>query len=120
MPQSLLIAEDDPFMSKMYRLNLQEEGFEVSIAADGQETIAAIEKQKPNLLLLDLLMPNVDGFEVLKHIKTKGYTFPIIILSNLSQEIDQQKCKELGVKDYFVKSEMDLADLSSTVKKYLR
>lgn len=120
MPKSLLIAEDDPFMSKMYRFNLQEEGMEVRIAADGQETIAAIEKQKPDLLLLDLLMPKVDGFEVLTHIKTKGYTFPVIILSNLSQEIDQQKCKELGAKDYFVKSEMDLADLSEKVKTYLR
>lgn len=119
MPKNVLIAEDDPFMSKMYRLHLQEGEMDVRIAVDGKETIDAIEKQKPDLLLLDLLMPNVDGFEVLNHIKAKGYKFPIIVLSNLSQEIDQQKCKELGVSDYFVKSDMDLEDLEEKIKKYL-
>lgn len=119
MAKLLLIAEDDPFMGKMYSLALQSEGVEVRIAVDGQDAIGAMEKQKPDLLLLDLLMPNMDGFEVLKHIQKKGYTFPVIILSNLSQDIDRQKCTELGAKDYFVKNETDLQDLATKVTTYL-
>lgn len=121
MSKRILIAEDDAFLNKMYKLNLErEEECDVRFAENGEEAIIAMDEEQPELLLLDLLMPKVDGFAVLEHIREKGYDFPVIILSNLSQEIDQQKCMELGAKDYFVKSDMDLDELLDKVKRHLR
>lgn len=119
MSKRILIAEDDAFLVKMYQLELQEAGYEIEIAKDGQKAIDSITKKEPDLLLLDLLMPDVDGFGVLTHIQKKGYKFPVIVLSNLSQEIDKEKCKALGARDYFVKSDMELDQLATLIKKYV-
>lgn len=117
MPKVVLIAEDEVILSKMYKFNIEQAGFDVVMAANGQEAIDAMDKQRPDVLVLDLLMPKVDGFGVLEHMKSKKYMFPIIVLSNLSQDFDMNKCKELGVSDYFVKSEMDLNNLIEKMKK---
>ena len=117
--KKVLITEDDQFLIKMYKLNLEQEGIEIDIAKNGEEAIAAMDKEQPSLLLLDLLMPKVDGFSVLEHYKEKAYDFPVIILSNLSQDVDREKCKELGAKDYFVKSDTDIEELVNMVKKYI-
>jgi DNA-binding response OmpR family regulator len=119
MSKKLLIAEDDNFLVKMYKMNIEKDDLDVEIVNDGSSAIASIEKSKPDILLLDLLMPKVDGFAVLEHCKEKKYKFPIIVMSNLSQEVDMQKCKDLGATDYFVKSDMDLEELASKVQKYL-
>jgi len=119
MTKKILIAEDDSFLMKMYKLNLDQSGWEIEIVEDGEKAIASMDKSKPDILLLDLLMPKVDGFAVLEHVNEKEYKFPVIIMSNLSQEVDQQKCKDLGAKDYFVKSDMDIDQLLTRVKKYI-
>ena len=119
MPKKILIAEDDSFLTKMYKLNLDEDDWEVEIVANGEQATLSMDKEKPDILLLDLLMPKVDGFAVLEHVKRKGYTFPVIILTNLSQEVDQKKCKDLGAVGYFTKSDMDIDQLVSMVKKYV-
>lgn len=119
MSKKILVAEDDQFLIKMYKINLEQEGLEITIAKNGEEAIAEMDKDQPALLILDLLMPKVDGFAVLEHVKEKGYTFPVIILSNLSQEVDQKKCEELGAVGYFVKSDTDIEDLVKKVKSYL-
>lgn len=119
MPQ-ILIAEDETILSKMYKFNIEQAGFDVVTAFNGQEAIDAIEKKQPDAIVLDLLMPKVDGFGVMKHIKSKKYTFPVIVLSNLSQDIDMTKCKEWGVAEYFVKSELDIAKLIEKVKKLVK
>ena len=118
MSKYVLIAEDDQFLSKMYRFHLEEEGWDVEVAPNGEEAIAAMDKKKPDILLLDLLMPKVDGYGVMEHIKKKGYKFPFIIMSNLSQQIDTEQCKEFGAKDYFVKSEIEMESVSEKIKKY--
>ena len=97
----------------------KEAGYDIEIAKDGQKAIDAITKKEPDLLLLDLLMPDVDGFGVLTHLQKKGCKFPVIVLSNLSQEIDKEKCKALGARDYFVKSDMELDQLAGMIKKYI-
>lgn len=112
----ILIAEDETILNKMYKFNIEQAGFEVATAHNGQEAIDAMDKRKPDVLVLDLLMPKVDGFGVMEHVKSKKYTFPVIVLSNLSQDIDMSKCKEWGVVDYFVKSEMDLGNLIEKLK----
>lgn len=119
MAKRILIAEDDSFLVKMYKLELEGAGFEITAAANGKQALEAIEQQKPDLLLLDLLMPEMDGFAVLEQVKKKGYNFPIVVLSNLSQEIDKEKCKALGARDYFVKSDMELDRLKEMISKYI-
>ena len=119
MAHTILIAEDDPYIVKLYKLNLEQEGWNVVITTDGGEALKAIEAQKPDVLLLDLLMPKLDGYAVLEHIHEKGYDLPVIVLSNVSESIDQQKCKELGVSDYLTKSNIDLEELVAMVRKYL-
>jgi len=120
MTNKILIAEDDGFLVKMYQLELgEEQGFDIDIATDGISAIEKIDKNQPDLLLLDLLMPKTDGFGVLEHIQNKGYKFPVIILSNLSKEIDRDRCTKLGAKDYFVKSDMDMDDLTKIIKEYI-
>lgn len=110
MPR-ILIAEDEPILLKMYKFNFEQEGFEVVTAVNGEEAVAAMDAAQPDGMLLDLLMPKLDGFGVMEHVRAKKYAFPVIVLSNLSQDIDQKKCRELGATDFFIKSDMDLPRL---------
>ncbi len=115
----ILIADDDLFLVKMYKLELEGAGYEVTTVTNGKLALEAIENQKPDLLLLDLLMPEVDGFTVLQQIQTKGYVFPVVVLSSSSQEIDKKNCKALGATDYIVKSDMELDQLAKMIKRYV-
>lgn len=119
MPPLILIAEDDAFLRETIQLSLEEHGVTVTVAADGQEAVEALERQAPDLLLLDLLMPVRDGLFVLQHIQDQGHTFPVIILSNLSGDMTPEKCFALGAKDYLVKSDMDENELWPRVQKFL-
>lgn len=116
MSKHILVAEDDQLLRKLYSINLQASDRELEIVENGQQAIDSIEKRQPDLLLLDLLMPVVDGFGVLQFIRQKRYAFPVIVLSNLAQDVDQQKCMNLGAKDFFVKGDMDLWKLADIVK----
>ncbi|MCA9371058.1 MAG: response regulator [Candidatus Peregrinibacteria bacterium] len=119
MSHTILIAEDDKFLAETIAASLQDHGQETRIALNGEYAIEAMDLQQPAILLLDLLMPVVDGHGVLKHYKEKGYTFPVIMLSNLSDDVNKESCKEMGAKDYFIKSDMDEDDLWPIVEKYL-
>jgi len=119
MSKHVLIVDDDEFLTSMYQLSLKKEFADIHIAHDGEEAIALIDKQQPDLLMLDLLMPKLDGFAVLKHVREKGYKFPVIILSNLKGDIDQKRCKELGAADFYCKSDTDLDALAEKVHEYL-
>lgn len=119
MPKKILIAEDDNFLQKMVTVSLQEEGFDVITANDGEQALQQLEKEKPDLMLLDILMPKLDGFAVLEKLKEQGNNVPIIVMSNLGQEEDVEKCKNLGAKDYCIKSDMEPGDLAKQVKKYM-
>lgn len=119
MSKSILVAEDDFFIGQMIKLGLEEHGMNVNLAVSGQEVIDMVAAQKPDLLLLDLLMPVVDGFAVLEHVNKQKMDFPIIILSNMSQEIDQEKCLSLGAKAFFVKSNLEEDELWEKIQEYL-
>ncbi len=119
MPPFVLIAEDDAFLGETIRMGLEEHALRVEWVRDGEEAIAAVDKEQPALLLLDLLMPKKDGLAVLQHIKQQGYVFPIIILSNLSGDMTPEKCFALGATDYLVKSDMDEDELWPLVQKHL-
>ena len=114
----ILITDDDEFLINMYKLSLQEiEDASIETAEDGQKAIDKIDQHQPDVLILDLLMPGVNGYDVMHHIRKKGYTFPVIVLTNVSSEKGQQLCAEMGAKDYFNKSSMDLEKLMALVKR---
>ena len=117
MAQKILIVEDDPFLSSLLKTRLTKEGFEVVRAADGEQALAMLKEQKPNLMLLDLILPKKSGFEVLEAARADAETksLPVIIISNLGQDDDIRRGKELGVLDYIVKARISLDDLVKKV-----
>ncbi len=116
----ILIAEDDKFLANAYRVKLTKVGFDVQIAGDGVEALKILEEFTPEVILLDLIMPNKDGFTTLEEIKTnESYkSIPVIVASNLGQKEDIDKAKELGADDYVVKADMELEDLVKKVETY--
>lgn len=122
MPHNILIVEDEAFIADLFKANLEQEGYTVDIAHNGAEAIEKLSIEPPEMLLLDLLMPETDGFAVLKFIRENeksGKKIPVVILTNLNQPFDRKKCKELGATDFIVKSNIDVQDLSALVRKYL-
>ncbi len=119
MSKVVLVAEDDSFLGETICLGLEEKGVETHLARDGEETVAFLEKQQPDLLLLDLVMPRKDGYAVLHHIHAREFTFPVVILSNLSTDLTPEKCRELHAQDYIIKSDIDEDDLWPKIRKYL-
>jgi CheY-like chemotaxis protein len=113
---AILIAEDEKPLSRALEIKLSKEGYKVSIATNGDEAISLLDKGRFGLVILDLVMPKKDGFAVLEHLKDKGKTMEIIVLSNLAQEEDFKKAKDLGAKTYFIKSNTPIIELV----KYIR
>ena len=118
----VLVGEDDKFLSNVYKMKLSKEGFEVQHGVNGEEVLALARKQKPGLVLLDLMMPIKDGFETLAEIKADPELkdIKVIILSNLSQEEDQKRVMDLGATEYVVKANVPIKEVVALVKKYLK
>ena len=120
LKSKILIVEDDPFLRELYQLKLSEEGFEVFIAQNGEEGFAAAAREVPELILLDIMMPKVDGYEMLKKVKRDGRTnkIPVIIFSNLSQREEIEKGLRLGADDFIVKTSLTPLQLAARVRQY--
>ena len=116
---SILIVEDEPFLRDIIQMSLLEHDVSVTLASNGSEAIESIERQRPALVLLDLLMPRVDGYAVLEYIRSRGYTFPVVVLSNLGDPLEQEKCMNLGAKDFIIKSNLDEDELWSKISVHL-
>lgn len=114
--KKILVAEDEKPMAKALALKLNHAGFEAKEAHNGEEALDMLSKESFDLLLLDLIMPRMDGFSVLEKIKEKGIKVKIVVTSNLGQEEDSIKAKSLGAIDYFVKSDTSLAEIVDYVK----
>lgn len=117
--QKILIAEDEKPMARALEIKLNKVGFETTVVFDGVEAISELTSNKYDLLLLDLMMPNKDGFSVLEDIKTKKIKVPVIVSTNLNQKDDIEKAMSLGAKDYFVKSDTPISDVVEHIKKVL-
>jgi len=120
MPKKILLAEDEKPMSRAMQLKLKNAGYVVTPAYDGLEAIAALKKDKYDLVLLDLVMPDLDGFGVLTEMKSQKISVPVVVLSNLGQTEDLKKAKELGARDYFIKADVSLASIVEYIKKNIK
>jgi DNA-binding response OmpR family regulator len=105
----ILIIEDDEILVEMYEAKFKMEGFEVEKAMNGKEGLEILKKEKPDLILLDILMPEMNGFEFLKNIKKEPsyHSVPVILLTNLGDpeiDMDREMAYALGVRDYLIKS----------------
>ncbi len=118
----ILLVEDDPFLSSLLRNRIVKEGFEVEMVKDGEEALPMLKKAKPDLVLLDLILPGKSGFEVMEDIKNDPQIskVPIVIISNLGQDSDIARGKELGAADYLVKANISIDFLVGKVKEILK
>jgi len=119
--KSILVAEDDPFYANIYRVKLAKEGFDVEIAGNGEKALEAIRRKKPDLLILDLIMPVKDGFAVLKELNADAALkdVKVVVLSNLGQAEDVKKAKDLGAKDYIIKTNVSIQEMVTKIRGYL-
>jgi len=118
----VLVVEDDKFLRELLVRKLTSAGFDVQNAIEGKAAFAILEKRKPSIILLDLILPEMDGFEILTHIKAdpKNADVPVIILSNLGQKEDTDKALKLGAIDFMVKANFTLDEIVTKVKTVLK
>jgi len=115
----ILILEDEKMLMHLIASKLEKEGFEVKKAFDGDDGWEKIKSERPDLILLDIIMPKMNGYEVLEKMKTEGLNIPVIIISNSGQPVEIEKTKEMGAVDYLIKTEVEPAEVLKKVEEYL-
>lgn len=117
----VLIIEDEEMLVNMYISKFEKEGYEIEKALNGREGLEKVKSYNPEIILLDVIMPEMDGFMVLKQLKSETSTknIPVIMLTNLGQEEDIEKGEKLGVKDYLVKANLTPSQVVDKVKEVL-
>ncbi len=122
MAKTILIIEDDKFLRELIAQKLRKEGYEVSEAVNGEEGIKKVQEEKPDLVLLDLILPGIDGFEVLSKFRDDPglAQIPVIILSNLGQKEDIERGIKLGAVDYLIKAHFTPKEIVDKIKNALK
>lgn len=118
--KKVLIVEDEKPMARALQLKLENVGCSVTTADNGNVALEQLEEGSFDIILLDLIMPEMDGFAFLEKMQEKEIDTPVVVLSNLSQEEDEQKVRELGAVDYLVKSNTSVAEIVSYVTEFDR
>lgn len=121
--KKILFVEDDPFLIEIYSTKLKGAGFSVLVAVDGEEALRKTEDEKPDLILLDIVLPNVDGWEFLRKIGKKEELIKglkIVVLSNLGQKTDVEKGLELGAIKYLIKAHYTPSEVVEEIEKILK
>jgi len=121
MGKKILIIEDDPLLVKMYQTKLTLEGLETIAAYDGEEGLVMAKSKKPDLILLDLMLPKMDGFTFLRTIKNDSRLkrIPVIVFSNLAQSSDIEEAKKLGAVEYIVKAHLTPNEIVKRIKNFI-
>ena len=119
--KTILVIEDDKFLRELISQKLSKEGFKLSEAMDGEEGAKKIQQEKPDLILLDLILPGMDGFEVLSQVKQDPALseIPVIILSNLGQKEDVERGLKMGAVDYLIKAHFTPGEIIEKIKQAL-
>jgi len=122
MAKHIFLVEDDQYLVDIYITKLEKEGFEVDLARDGQEALDFLEKNKPDLLILDIVIPSVDGWEILRRIRKEERlkSLPVIILSNLNQKREVMKGINLGATKYLIKAHYTPSEILEEVREMLK
>lgn len=117
----ILIVEDDKFLRELIVQKTSKEGYQVAEAVNGEEGVTKAKEEKPDLILLDLILPGIDGFEALRQIKENPSTsaIPVIILSNLGQKDDVERGMKLGAADYLIKAHFTPGEILAKIKTTL-
>ncbi len=119
----VLLVEDDVMIVKMYKRKFNKDDFELTTAFNGEEAMKKIKNDRPDIVLLDIMMPKMNGLEVLNKIKADPLLsgIPVVMLTNLGdRDEDVEKCRELGAFDYWIKANISLNDLSERIKKIIK
>ncbi len=118
----ILVVDDDPFILDMYVLKFKDQGFQIDTATDGQMALKKIETEKFDIVLLDVIMPKMDGFDVIKKIQEykAPRTFKILFLTNFGQKEDVEKGMELGADGYIIKAHFTPSEVVTKVKELLK
>jgi two-component system phosphate regulon response regulator PhoB len=121
MAAKVLLVEDDANLRDIYFARFQAEGYDLSVAANGEEALAMTVKVKPDLMILDVMMPRISGFDVLDIVRSTPDTAgtKVIMMTALSEESDRSRGRALGVDEYLVKSQVTLEDVVATAKRVL-
>jgi DNA-binding response OmpR family regulator len=117
--RKILIIEDEKTLARALELKLSHAGFAVTTVFNGEDAVALLLKESFSIILLDLIMPKMDGFAVLTILKENNIQTPVMVLSNLSQESDMKRTQELGAKDFFIKSNTPIATIVERVMRLL-
>ncbi len=119
--KKILLIEDDPFLGDLLVMHMRKAGLTADLAVDGEKGLEKVRQEKPDLILLDILLPGIDGYEVLRSLKAdKDFAkIPVLILSNLSQGGDSKRFKELGAVGFLIKANFDLGDIVEKIKEIL-
>ncbi|OGI27054.1 MAG: hypothetical protein A2359_01770 [Candidatus Moranbacteria bacterium RIFOXYB1_FULL_43_19] len=117
----VLVVEDDVFLLNVHKKKLSKEGFEVLVAGNGNEALSLARKNKPDIILLDLIMPAKDGFQALKELKADPELkdIKVVVLSNLGQEEDKRRAMEAGALGYIVKANVSFREIINQVRRHL-
>ncbi|MFZ3044153.1 MAG: response regulator [Minisyncoccia bacterium] len=117
----ILVVEDEEVLAKVLQEKLQKSGYEVATAADGVEALARVKEFSPDAIILDLLLPKKNGFEVLETLKADQAlkTIPVVVVSNLGEDNDIKRALALGAADYYVKSEHPINEIVEKIKNVL-
>ena len=119
--KTILLVEDDDNLASVYETRLQAEGFKTKRVSNGENALSTAVAVRPDLILLDVMMPKVSGFDVLDILRNTPETanMKIVMLTALSQESDRERAKSLGIDDYLIKSQVVIADVIDSIKKHL-
>ena len=117
--KKIIVAEDEKPLALAMQLKLKKEGVEADVVGNGEELLSHLNSNHYDLIVMDLVMPKMDGFKVLESLQQSGNTTPIIVTSNLSQEEDKQKAIELGAQAYLIKSNTHIAEIINQIKAAL-
>ncbi len=117
----IVVADDDRMFRKVAETTLRRQGFDVTTASDGEEALQLIRSERPDMIVLDLIMPKLQGFDVLQTLKQDALTsaIPVIVLSSLTQEQDKQEALDLGAVAYFNKTTFSMSELVKQVESTL-
>ncbi len=121
MNKKILLVEDDPLIVKIYKTRLEEEGFEVEVVSQGERVVGELKKNEFDLVLLDIVLPELTGFEILKRIKGEGLleNLKVLVLSNLGEKRSVEKAAKLGAVSYLIKAHYTPTEVIEEVKKTL-